>query len=109
MENQEAKKLASSAFKLSKDAKEMHVTSDGTCFTSRNDANNHSFTLRDKKVHTFEKPDLNDDGQPAETEAEKKAKAKAEAEAKAKAKAEAEAKAKAEAEAEVNQKKSDKK
>lgn len=89
MENQEAKRLASAAFKLSKDAKEMHVTSDGTCFTSRNDANNHSFTLKDKEVHTFKKPDLNDDGHSAE--AELKAKAEAEAELKA----------------EVNKKKSD--
>ncbi|MEI2758975.1 MAG: hypothetical protein V9G42_06010 [Bacteroidia bacterium] len=91
MENQEAKRLASAAFKLSKDAKEMYVTSDGTCFTSRNDANNHSFTLKDKEVHTFEKPGLNDDGHSAE--AELKAKAEAEAELKA----------------EVNKKKSDKK
>lgn len=81
MEKSEAQKLAKDAFKLSKDVSEMHVTSDGTCFAARNDANNHSFGLKDREIHSFKSDDLKGDKKTADAEA----KAKADAEAKAKA------------------------
>jgi membrane protein involved in colicin uptake len=85
------KKIANEAFKLPANMtlKELHFTSDGTAFVMKNDANNHSFTLKDKTVTTI--PNSNSGLANAEAKAEAEAKAKAEAEAKAKAKTEAEA------------------
>jgi|GEM_PF-4630912 len=69
MEKSEALKMAQAAFKLSKDAKEMHVTSDGNCFLTKNDANNHAFTMSDKAVHSFIKEEMKADSSKAEVEA----------------------------------------
>lgn len=82
MEKTQAQKAAAEAFALSPDAKEMHVTSDGTCFTHKNDANQHAFTLKDKEIITIAQAvaAAKEDKAASKAAAEKAAAEKAEAE-----------------------------
>jgi cell division protein FtsX len=61
--------------------KEIHATTDGFLFESKQNANNHAKTLDDKKVETFSKS-AKVEAKPEPTEAEKEA-AKLEAQKKA--------------------------
>lgn len=45
-----AAKLASNILKANPDISEVHITSDGTAFYTRNDAQNHANTLKNREV-----------------------------------------------------------
>lgn len=53
-----AHKIAQDLFAANKVLNEVHITSDGTAFYSKSDANNHARTLKDKAVATVKRPDL---------------------------------------------------
>lgn len=50
-----AAKLAERIFKQNPDIKEAHITSDGTAFYGRNDAQNHANTLSNREVFSFKR------------------------------------------------------
>lgn len=47
-----AEKIAADVLKQNPDINEVHVTSDGTAFYTRNDAQNHANTLRNREVYS---------------------------------------------------------
>lgn len=47
-----AEKIAADVLKQNPDINEVHVTSDGTAFYTRNDAQNHANTLQNRKVYS---------------------------------------------------------
>lgn len=47
-----AEKIAANVLKQNPDINEVHVTSDGTAFYTRNDAQNHANTLRNREVYS---------------------------------------------------------
>lgn len=53
-----AHKIAQGLFAANKTLNEVHITSDGTAFYSKSDANNHARTLKDKAVATVKRSDL---------------------------------------------------
>uniref|UniRef100_UPI004057BD68 hypothetical protein n=1 Tax=Alistipes sp. TaxID=1872444 RepID=UPI004057BD68 len=53
-----AHKVAQGLFAANKTLNEVHITSDGTAFYSKSDANNHARTLKDKAVATVKRSDL---------------------------------------------------
>ena len=53
-----AHKIAQDLFAANKVLNEVHITSDGTAFYSKSDANNHARTLKDKAVATVKRSDL---------------------------------------------------
>lgn len=53
-----AHKVAQELFAANKVLNEVHITSDGTAFYSKSDANNHARTLKDKAVATVKRSDL---------------------------------------------------
>lgn len=53
-----AHKIAQDLFAANKVLPEVHITSDGTAFYSKSDANNHARTLKDKAVATVKRSDL---------------------------------------------------
>ena len=53
-----AHKVAQGLFASQKTLNEVHITSDGTAFYSKSDANNHARTLKDKTVVTVKRSDL---------------------------------------------------
>ena len=53
-----AHKVAQELFAANKVLNEVHITSDGTAFYSKSDANNHARTLKDKTVATVKRSDL---------------------------------------------------
>lgn len=53
-----AHKIAQGLFASQKTLNEVHITSDGTAFYSKSDANNHARTLKDKTVATVKRSDL---------------------------------------------------
>ena len=53
-----AHKIAQDLFAANKVLNEVHITSDGTAFYSKSDANNHARTLKDKAVTTVKRSDL---------------------------------------------------
>ena len=50
-----AAKVAERIFRLNPDIKEVHVTSDGTAFYGRNDAQNYARTLQNREVESFKR------------------------------------------------------
>ena len=50
-----AAKIAAEVLKLNPDIKEVHVTSDGTAFYGRNDAQNHANTLQNREVYSMKR------------------------------------------------------
>ena len=48
-----AAKIAENIFKRNSEIKEVHVTSDGTAFYTRSDAQNHAKTLSNREVFSF--------------------------------------------------------
>lgn len=48
-----AQKLGKEILTANPDMKEIHVTSDGTAFYSRNDAQNHAHTLKNREVFSM--------------------------------------------------------
>ena len=53
-----AHKIAKGLFATNSVLNEVHITSDGTAFYSKSDANNHARTLKDKAVATVKRSDL---------------------------------------------------
>lgn len=53
-----AHKIAQGLFASQKTLDEVHITSDGTAFYTKSDANNHARTLKDKAVATVKRSDL---------------------------------------------------
>lgn len=53
-----AHKIAQGLFAANNTLNEVHITSDGTAFYSKSDANNHARTLKDKAVATVKRSDL---------------------------------------------------
>lgn len=53
-----AHKVARELFAANKVLNEVHITSDGTAFYSKSDANNHARSLNDKTVATVKRSDL---------------------------------------------------
>ena len=53
-----AHKIAQGLFASQKTLNEVHITSDGTAFYTKSDANNHARTLKDKAVATVKRSDL---------------------------------------------------
>lgn len=53
-----AHKIAQELFAANKTLDEVHITSDGTAFYTKSDANNHARTLKDKAVATVKRSDL---------------------------------------------------
>lgn len=47
-----AEKIAADVLKRNPDINEVHVTSDGTAFYTRNDAQNHANTLQNREVYS---------------------------------------------------------
>lgn len=48
-----AQKLGKEILTANPEMKEVHVTSDGVAFFTRNDAQNHAHTLKNREVHTL--------------------------------------------------------
>lgn len=50
-----AAKVAAEVLKANPDINEVHVTSDGTAFYTRNDAQNHANTLKNREVYSHKR------------------------------------------------------
>lgn len=50
-----ASKVAAEVLKANPDINEVHVTSDGTAFYTRNDAQNHANTLKNRDVYSYKR------------------------------------------------------
>lgn len=50
-----AAKVAAEVLKANPDINEVHVTSDGTAFYTRNDAQNHANTLKNREVYRYKR------------------------------------------------------
>lgn len=68
-----AQKAGREILKLNPDIKEVFVTSDGTAFYARNDAQNHAYGLKNRdvvRVTRDKQPEATEEETPAEAEAE---------------------------------------
>lgn len=65
-----ASKIAAEVLKANPDINEVHVTSDGTAFYTRNDAQNHANTLKNREVFSHKRESVAARAKKADTPAD---------------------------------------